>query len=122
MPDGQLRLSVAIAIAVLGVALAANAAFHFKRANTTIDPTKPNESTALVTSGVYRFTRNPMYLGLLLVLIGWIVFLGNPFATVMLVVFIAYITQFQIRPEEQVMALKFGEVYSNYCRNVRRWI
>ena len=118
----QVKVVIVITTVVAGVALAGNAVFQFHRVGTTIEPTKPDDTSALVTRGVYKFTRNPMYLGLLLVLTGWVVFLGNIFGILTLVAFVGYITHFQIRPEERVMASKFGEAYANYCQNVRRWL
>ncbi len=109
-------------IALIGGAVALSADLAFKRAKTTINPLKPQGSSALVTLGVYSFTRNAMYLGLLLVLLGWSVFLCSAPALLGLVVFIAYITRFQIIPEERVLADKFGSAYTDYRARVRRWL
>ena len=94
----------------------------FRRAKTTVDPTRPEASTAVVTTGIYRFTRNPMYLGFLLALLGWGVFLGNIVAMAIPLVFIAYLNAFQIVPEERALRAKFGERYEAYLGQVRRWI
>jgi len=75
-----------------------------------------------VTSGIYRYTRNPMYLGLLLILLGWAVFLANIVAFIFLPAFIAYLNRFQIRPEEKAMASLFGQDFANYRSKVRRWL
>ena len=83
---------------------------------------QPAKTTSLVAGGVYRFTRNPMYLGLLLVLAGWAVFLSNALAFALLPAFIAYIGRFQIAPEERALAAKFGTEYEAYRTEVRRWL
>ena len=112
----------AIITIITGLILAASAIFKFRRAETTIDPTKPGDSSVLVTSGVFRFTRNPMYLALLLILVGWVVFLGNFAGFLVPPIFIMYISRFQIRPEERFLVSKFGAAYSGYCSEVKRWI
>jgi protein-S-isoprenylcysteine O-methyltransferase Ste14 len=94
----------------------------FKRAHTTINPLKPQNTSSLVTFGVYRFTRNPMYLGLLLALLGWSAFLCSALTLVGPAFFVAYITRFQIIPEERILLAKFGEAYSAYLVRVRRWL
>jgi protein-S-isoprenylcysteine O-methyltransferase Ste14 len=109
-------------IAVLGGAVALAGDLEFRRARTTINPLRPQKTTALVTSGVYRFTRNPMYLGLLLVVTGWCAFLSSAITLLGPVAFASYITRFQIVPEERVLLLKFGASYSNYLARVRRWL
>ena len=94
----------------------------FRRARTTVNPLRPERASTLVTTGVYRITRNPMYVGLMLALLAWSVFLASPLSLVGPVVFIAYINRFQIRPEEAVLTAKFGPVYEQYKSTVRRWL
>ena len=94
----------------------------FIRARTTFHPHRPSRSSSLVTGGVFRFSRNPMYLALALMLLAWIVLLGNVAGLLWLAAFIAYITRFQIVPEERALAAKFGQEYAQYCARVRRWI
>lgn len=94
----------------------------FYQVKTTAMPTQPEQATALVTNGVYRYTRNPMYLGLVLIFTALIIFLQQPLAFVWVGVFIAYITLFQIKPEERALSAKFGQRYQDYQRQVRRWI
>jgi protein-S-isoprenylcysteine O-methyltransferase Ste14 len=101
--------------AVLGVA-------SFRRARTTVNPMKPESSSSLVRSGVYARSRNPMYLGLLLLLIGWAIFLSNILAFVVLPVFIFYMNRFQIEPEERALTCRFGEEFVAYKSRVRRWL
>ena len=102
-------------IIVLGVAC-------FRRAKTTINPMKPELSSSLVISGIYKLTRNPMYLGFLLVLVGWAVFLSNALAFVFVAAFIFYMNRFQIEPEEKALAGKFGQEFLDYKSRVRRWL
>jgi len=120
---GSFWTGALIVIAVCsGFALATAGLFDFKRADTTIHPTKPEETSALVVSGMYRYSRNPMYLGLTLVLLAWAIYLGSIVAFFLLPLFLAYIQRFQIRPEERILAEKFGDEYTAYQLRVRRWI
>jgi len=109
-------------IALCGGALALAGSIALKRASTTINPLRPANASSLVTSGIYRYTRNPMYLGLLLVLVGWAVHLSSVLALPGPLVFVLYIRRFQIEPEERVLAAKFGQSYSDYTSQVRRWL
>jgi len=113
---------VAPLLGAVGFAIAINATFSFRKADTTINPMKPDEASELVIEGLYEVTRNPMYLGLLLVLSGWCFWLGNPLGIAAVVLFVWYITQYQIQPEERVLREKFGTAYDEYCQRVRRWI
>jgi len=121
MPDG-IRVLAAIAIAIAGIATAISGVIAFRRARTTVNPLKPETSSSLVTSGIYRFTRNPMYVGLTLVLLGWAVFLPSVWTLLGPLVFVLYMTRFQIVPEERALAGLFGATYFEYQANVRRWI
>jgi protein-S-isoprenylcysteine O-methyltransferase Ste14 len=118
----RVRLVAFVVIALAGGATALAGDLEFRRARTTINPFKPQNSTTLVTSGIYGFTRNPMYVGLTLVLLGWAVFLCSAWALPGPVVFVLYITRFQIVPEERVLSAKFGEAYTAYTERVRRWL
>lgn len=95
---------------------------EFRRANTTVNPHLPNNSAHIVTSGIYRITRNPMYLGMLFVLCAWAVYVSNATGVIFPALFALYITRFQIEPEERVLTAKFGEPYVTYLREVRRWL
>lgn len=117
---GQLALSLLLASAGMSVAGAGVLAFH--QASTTINPTRPHATSSIVSNGVYRFTRNPMYLGMLLCLAGWALFLGNPLSLLGLPLFVAYLNRMQIGPEERALAAKFGEPFEQYCTRVRRWL
>lgn len=116
------RIGVAGALFALGVSCAVSAAVAFRRWNTTINPHKPEESRSLVRSGPFRLTRNPMYLGLLMALLAWGVWLAAPWSILGPVAFFFYIQRFQIVPEERVLIEKFGETYEQYRRAVRRWL
>jgi protein-S-isoprenylcysteine O-methyltransferase Ste14 len=116
------RAAVFIVIALLGGAVALAGDLEFKRAGTTINPLKPGNASSLVTSGIYRFTRNPMYLGLTLALLGWAAFLCSAWMLAGPVAFVLYISRFQITPEERILAVKFGAAYSEYTSRVRRWL
>lgn len=95
---------------------------QFGQAGTTVNPHRPEETSALVTGGVYGWTRNPMYLGLMIVLIGWATRLGSlsPFAGP--VIFVPLIERLQILPEEHVLRARFGKEYEDYCARVNRWL
>jgi len=120
-PESTRRwLSMALALGGAGFDL--SGLITFLRHHTTINPLAPRKTTALVTSGVYRVTRNPMYLGLELVLTAWAVWLGAAWALLGPVLFITYITRYQILPEERALTALFGRTYRDYTRRVRRWI
>ncbi len=120
--DHPLRPWVALVIAVTGLAIDLSALNAFFRHRTTANPLSPQRSSSVVTSGIYRFSRNPMYLGMLLLLTAWAVWRGNGAAFLALPLFVLYITVFQIKPEEQILRAKFGAPYEAYLRRVRRWI
>lgn len=106
----------------LGVLSAFSGIIVFRMNGTTVDPRSPDKATFLVKNGIYRFTRNPMYLGMALVLIGGLIRIGNPLSILGLFFFVWFLTQFQIKPEEEALKELFGEEYKSYQRSVRRWI
>ncbi len=114
--------SAALALVAMGAAFDLAALWAFHQARTTINPMKPQTTTHLVTSGVYRLTRNPMYLGLGLFLAAAVVYLWSPWAVLGPLGFVAYINRFQITPEERVMRERFGADYTAWCARVRRWL
>jgi protein-S-isoprenylcysteine O-methyltransferase Ste14 len=116
------RRTLAACIALAGVATAILGVLSFRRAGTTVNPMNPERASSLVTSGIYRLTRNPMYLGLLLGLIAWSVFLSNALAFLFLPAFILYLNRFQIAPEEAALARVFGQEFVDYKSRVRRWL
>lgn len=117
-----LRVWAALALAGVGACLDLAGLLAFRKAHTTVNPLTPQRSSAVVTNGIYGFTRNPMYLGLVLILLGLAVYLASPWALLGPVLFVAFITRFQILPEERALAARFGASYSAYCARVRRWL
>jgi len=113
---------VAPLLAALGLGIALSGVLAFRRARTTVNPLKPETSSALVTSGIYRVTRNPMYLGMAVVLLGWAAWLGSPWTMVGVAAFVLYITRFQIAPEERALLRIFSREFADYRGRVRRWI
>jgi protein-S-isoprenylcysteine O-methyltransferase Ste14 len=107
---------------VAGVAVILAGVWEFRAARTTVDPLHPASASAMVQSGIYRRTRNPMYLGMLLALAGWSVWLASPAAMTVLPAFVLYLNRFQIAPEEQALAALFGAEFNQYRRSVRRWL
>jgi protein-S-isoprenylcysteine O-methyltransferase Ste14 len=116
------RLWLAGAVLALGLGTLVAGVLAFAKARTTVDPLHPDASTSVVTVGIYRLTRNPMYLGMLLALTSWSILLSNLAALVFLPAFVWFIDRFQIRPEERLLRRKFGEPYLSYLASVRRWI
>jgi protein-S-isoprenylcysteine O-methyltransferase Ste14 len=113
---------IALGLAGVGAALALAGVMAFRRQHTTVNPLTPNASSSVVSSGVYRLSRNPMYLGFLLALAGWAVYLSNAGAALFLPAYVAYMTQFQIKPEERALLAKFGMEFERYRSRVRRWL
>lgn len=109
-------------IVVLGLSIMLLGVLSFKRAKTTVNPLQPQQASTLVISGIYRFTRNPMYLGMAFLLLAWALWLGELSTLVFVVLFMAYIQYFQIKPEERHLAHLFGEPYDAYLGDVRRWL
>ena len=114
---------VAVILAVVGFGIAVLALSGFSKAKTTVDPHGIDKASSLVTDGIYRLTRNPMYLGLLLILVGWGFWRGTlAGATIGAIAFIAVITRLQIQPEERMLTDKFGTDYEAFTQQTRRWI
>jgi protein-S-isoprenylcysteine O-methyltransferase Ste14 len=117
-----LRESLALVLLAAGVAFDAAGLLAFLRRRTTINPLRPQNASALVTAGVYRFTRNPMYVGMALMLTAWAVHLSALWPFLGPVAFILYMNRFQIAPEERVLRQLFGEAWAAYAARVRRWL
>ncbi|MFS4418336.1 methyltransferase family protein [Maribacter sp. 2307ULW6-5] len=116
---GRWALAAVLLVAAFVLGLVSLLQFH--RSKTSIDPMHPQKITKLVTSGVYQFTRNPMYLALLLVLLAVGLYFGNAFNTLTAAAFVGYMNRFQIIPEERILLEKLGKPYKQYCLMVRRW-
>lgn len=116
------RWYAALALASIGAAFDLLGLIAFRRAKTTLNPLRPDKASALVTGSIYRITRNPMYVGLALLLIAWAVYLSALWPFLGPAIFVFYIDRFQITPEERVMRGKFGAEYAAYAARVRRWL
>jgi protein-S-isoprenylcysteine O-methyltransferase Ste14 len=116
------RLIGAALLAALGLAVTVAGVVAFRRARTTVNPTTPQATSSIVRTGVYSWTRNPMYLGFLLLLCAWAVMLANALAVVMLPAYVLYMTRYQIVPEERALLDRFGAQYADYVAAVRRWL
>lgn len=119
---GQLSLTMALLLALTGACVAASGVIAFRRHQTTVNPLTPEQSSTLVVSRIYRFSRNPMYLGFFLGLCGWSLYLRNGIAALLLPFFIAYMGRFQIQPEERALSKRFGAQFTAYQQQVRRWL
>ncbi|WP_306331408.1 methyltransferase family protein [Vibrio injensis] len=115
------KLIFALCVMLSGV-VGISAVVQFRRANTTVNPTKPDQASTVVDSGIFNYSRNPMYLALLLLLIGIAYWHHNIVSLLVVFGFIGYMNRFQIQPEERVLERVFGERYTHYKARVRRWI
>jgi len=126
VPATRVELSfsqlLVIPLALVGIAIEMWSVFLFFKARTTVNPLKPQNSKVLVIDGLYRFSRNPMYLGMLILLMAIALWLSNLIAILPIVLFVWYITTFQIKPEEAALTEVFGLQFSDYQRSVRRWL
>ena len=111
-----------IAIFSMGIFFIFSAVIQFIIRKTTVNPTKPYKTTSLVVTGTFKFTRNPMYLGMLLIIISYALYESSVISIILIPFYIFYINKFQIEPEEIVMRKKFGKEYEEYCKKVDRWI
>jgi protein-S-isoprenylcysteine O-methyltransferase Ste14 len=106
----------------MGVAVAFAGIFVFRLVHTTINPHRPAKASRLVTGSVYRFTRNPRYLGMPFAPLAWSSYLGSLLPLLFMPLFLIYLTRFQIVPEEQVLLWRFGRTFHTYRRKVRCWL
>lgn len=113
---------VAIGIFGIGVIIGLLGVLEFIRKSTTVNPHKPENTRKLVTSGVYRISRNPMYIGLLVGLLAIVIYQGNVWSLLVLPLFVWYMNEYQIKPEEDIMEEKFGEEFKRYKDSAGRWI
>jgi protein-S-isoprenylcysteine O-methyltransferase Ste14 len=113
---------IAIALALAGAVITILGVMSFARTGTTVNPLTPEASSSLVTSGVYRISRNPMYLGFLFLLLAWGIYLSNGLALLLVPSFVVYMNRFQIAPEESALRSRFGPEFAAYSDQVRRWI
>ncbi|WP_317932490.1 isoprenylcysteine carboxylmethyltransferase family protein [Halioxenophilus sp. WMMB6] len=115
-------LAATLVLVGLGLAIELAAIIAFRRAKTTINPLTPNASSQLVTAGLYRYSRNPMYVGLCLQLLAWATFLAAPLALLGVVLFILLVSYLQILPEERALNARFGDDYRRYLSQTKRWL
>ena len=113
---------ISIFILSIGILILLNPVLKFKKSKTTINPIKFKKVNKLVTSGIYKYTRNPMYLGLLMIVISSSIFYLNIYSILTPLFFYLWINRFQIKREEVFLIEKFGEDYLSYKKKTRRWI
>jgi protein-S-isoprenylcysteine O-methyltransferase Ste14 len=118
----QFQSLAAWVIGLSGMLACALGIIEFNLAITTVNPTKPETASSLVRTGIYRRTRNPMYVGFLLILTGWAAAIANVASFLILPAFVVYMNRFQIKPEERALASIFGNDFKAYCSEARRWI
>lgn len=118
----QLKISILSFLIISGILFCIAGVVCFKLAKTTTNPLKPEAASSLVVSGIYKYTRNPMYLGFALFLLAWSVYLASILSIVGVVAFIYYMNQFQIKPEEAALNKVFGYEFERYQLKVRRWL
>lgn len=124
----QQLLSINISLSLLGIVMfigciiILTGVFTFKKAQTTVNPTNPESTSSLMTIGIYKKTRNPMYVGMACCLLSWALWLSNPLTLTFVIGFIFYIDRFQIKPEEQALTKLFQQDYLNYLKETPRWL
>ncbi len=117
------KLLVAIVVATTGISIAASGVAAFRKLQTTVNPTKPGTASTLAVDGIYKWSRNPMYLGIVLFLIACGIYSANLMALVVMpFAFLVYMTVYQIKPEEDALTLIFGHDFVQYKARVRRWL
>lgn len=120
--EGDLNWMLSILFLAAGIGLVLWSGLEFRRYRTTVNPMDPTRTTDLVTSGIYKYSRNPMYVGFVLFLLGWASFLGSLISSIVIILFVWYLSKYQIEPEERVLEKKFGSLFTEYKKRVRRWI
>ena len=118
---GGARLMAAGVVGIAALASGVLGARELRRARTTINPVQPDLASSVVTTGIYRYTRNPMYVGLAGALLCWAILLVAPWVLLGPLGFMLFTTRFQIMPEERILQEKFGDKYTDYLHRVRRW-
>jgi protein-S-isoprenylcysteine O-methyltransferase Ste14 len=113
---------ISVIMLFIGIIFIISAVVQFVNRKTTVNPTKPHKTTSLVITGAYKITRNPMYLGMLSIIISFAFYKSSIISLILIPFFIFYINKFQIEPEEFEMRKKFGKEYEDYCKKVDRWI
>ncbi len=122
MLTATVKYSLVFSFVSVGIFFALAGAVSFRLAKTTVNPLKPETASSLVTSGIYQFTRNPMYVGFVAFLLAWASFLGMAWGALFIAGYIAYIQRFQIMPEERALTKLFKDEFSAYKAKVRPWL
>ncbi|PKG85064.1 protein-S-isoprenylcysteine methyltransferase [Colwellia sp. 75C3] len=117
-----IKITLVITFIIAGIFFALSGAISFRLAKTTVNPLKPDTASALVTSGIYQFTRNPMYVGFVAFLLAWTSYLGSGWAVALIILYMAYIQRFQITPEERALTTLFKDEFIEYKKQVRTWL
>jgi protein-S-isoprenylcysteine O-methyltransferase Ste14 len=120
--DDGIALYLFLAFVLIGVVYAIAGVYAFRREQTTVNPNHPENTSTLVTSGVYGLTRNPMYLGFLFILAGWGIYLESMYALMILIFYFYYMNRFQIEPEEKILETQFKKEFLEYKNSVKRWL
>lgn len=121
-PTDPWQVWLCAALGCLGILICLAGVLAFRRARTTVNPMHPDTASSLVMRCIYHHTRNPMYLGFLVVLLAWALYLATLSAFLVLPLFVLYLTLFQIRPEERALRAQFGTEFDSYAARVRRWL
>ena len=116
------RAGLALGVLLAGMGICLAGVMSFRHARTTVNPLKLDTASALVSSGIYRYTRNPMYLGFATALVAWSIILSWPPGLLGVLGFVVYMNRFQIGPEERALTRHFGDYFVQYCSQVRRWL
>jgi protein-S-isoprenylcysteine O-methyltransferase Ste14 len=120
--DRVLAGIVGACLAISGLGSIVGGVMQFRASRTTVNPMQPDKAATLVTGGIYAHTRNPMYVGMTFMLLGWSVWLGSVYALILTVAFVLYMNRFQIAPEEKALHARFGTEFLAYKERVRRWL
>ena len=113
---------LSVLMILIGLTIMVIAVKTFKKNETTLNPLSPREASYLVTNGIFSYTRNPMYLGMIIILLGVTIYNGVYIGIIILPCFVLYLTEFQIKPEEEAMEEIFSADYTDYLKRVRRWL
>ncbi|WP_019614801.1 methyltransferase family protein [Psychromonas ossibalaenae] len=116
------QTAVTVLLCSFGMLIVFSAGSTFRKAGTTVDPRSPENASHLVCSGIYTYSRNPMYVGALLCLAAVVVFIGNPLNLLLLPVYVYFVNKLYIIPEERALLQLFGSSFTNYKAKVRRWL
>ena len=120
--DFIFQIFVAVELFFTGLMIIGAGVYIFNEKNTTVNPLNPEKSSKLVEEGIYKFTRNPMYLGMAIILISFGVYLGNIFNVINIILFVLYMNKYQIIPEEKALTQLFGDEFIAYKSKVKRWL